>query len=655
MHNKNSVRHIGFAVCLCLALLFFAPAPIHAASSNIVVSQVFGGGGNSGSSWKNDYVELFNRGASPVTITGWSLQYSSKTGTGTIGNSYIHTLTGTIQPGQYFLVVESQGSGGTTDVASMSDVTPVGPLALSGTDGKIFLASDATGIVLDTSGCPTTGNVVDFVGYGGANCSEGKAPTGVLSSVNAAIRKDACIDTDNNAADFSVATAAPRNTATALHVCAVSTNPSGTGVASPTSVDPGLTTLLTVTVTPGGNPTSSGITVNGDLQAIGGAASQQFYDDGTHGDVTAGDNVFSYLATVDAATAAGVKSIGISIADTQLRTSATTINVTVNQPAVSATPIHSIQGSGDTSPMVGQTVTATGIVTAVRSSGFYLEAPQAEWDSDPATSEGIYVYGGTTGLAVGDSVQVTGTVSEYGSGMLTTTEITGPSVTVNSHSNPLPPAVDIVPAAGGALDQLERYESMLIHIANPQVVAPTGGTSASDGVFYVTAAGVPRPIREAGLEPGADAITGMPAGVPHFDGNSEKVKVDTSTCTAPATVAVGDTVPDISGPLGYSSGDFTAYPACPFTVTNTAHAVALPDPGANEFTVASFNLLNFTNDAGRMAKASMAIRDILKSPDMIGVEEMKDLATLQALATKIQTDGGPTYSAALLGTDARRT
>jgi uncharacterized protein len=638
---------LALAVCVCLALLFLAPGSIRAASPNIVVSQVYGGGGNSGATLKNDFVELFNRGASPVTITGWSLQYSSSAGVGTIGSTNIHVLSGTIQPGQYFLVGEAAGTGGTTDLPA-PDAS--GSLALSATNGKVFLVNNATALVLDAGGCNASGTVVDLVGFGSANCKEGTA-TPVLSNTTAAIRNDACTDTDNNAADFFVAAPAPRNTVTALHTCAVSTPPSGTGAASPASVDPGSTTLLTVTVTPGGNPTSAGLTVTGNLQAIGGAASQPFYDDGTHGDVTAGDNVFSYMVTVDAATAPGAKQISISIADTVPRTGTATINVTVNQPAVVATPIHTIQGSGDTSPMVGQIATMTGIVTAIRTSGFYLEAPQAEWDSDPATSEAIYVYGGTTGLVAGDAVQVTGTISEYGSGILATTEVNSPSVTVLSHSNPLPPAVDIVPAAGGAVDQLERYESMLVHIASPQVVAPTGGSSTSDGIFYVTAVGVPRPMREAGLMPGAATITGMPAGVPLFDGNSEKVKVDTSACTVPATVAVGDTVPDVTGPLGISSGDFTAYPACPFTVTNTAHAVALPDPGANEFTVASFNLLNFTNDANRLAKASLAIRSILKSPDMIGVEEMKDLATLQALADKIQTDGGPAYTAALLGTD----
>jgi hypothetical protein len=90
---------------------------------------------------------------------------------------------------------------------------------------------------------------------------------------------------------------------------------------------------LIVTITPGTNPASTGIAVTGNLAPIGGGASQQFYDDGTHGDVTAGDNRFSYQTPVSSGVSAGAKTISINIIDTQGRPSSTSIPLTVTAPA----------------------------------------------------------------------------------------------------------------------------------------------------------------------------------------------------------------------------------------------------------------------------------------------------------------------------------
>ena len=94
-----------------LAYLLTIGAPhidAQSVSSGIVISQIYGGGGNSGATLRHDFVELFNRGNAAVTIDGWSIQYASASGT-----SWDRTLlSGTIQPGQYYLVMEAQGSGG---------------------------------------------------------------------------------------------------------------------------------------------------------------------------------------------------------------------------------------------------------------------------------------------------------------------------------------------------------------------------------------------------------------------------------------------------------------------------------------------------------------------------------------------------------------
>src|SRR5688572_26379809 len=119
-----------------------------------------------------------------------------------------------------------------------------------------------------------------------------------------------------------------------LGVAAVApTNPTGVGTANPNSVLAGENTVLTVAVTPGANPTSSGIAVTGDLSSIGGSAAQQFFDDGVNGgDANAGDNVFTYTATVASLTTGGAKSLPFSITDAQSRSANGSISLTVQQP-----------------------------------------------------------------------------------------------------------------------------------------------------------------------------------------------------------------------------------------------------------------------------------------------------------------------------------
>src|SRR5262249_10178611 len=106
-----------------------------------------------------------------------------------------------------------------------------------------------------------------------------------------------------------------------------STNPTGVGTASPNIVQPRNSTLLSVAVTPGSKPASTGLAVAPNLSAIGGAASQPFYDDGTHGDAVASDNVFSFQATVANGTPAGTKSLPVTITDAQSRTGTAAISL----------------------------------------------------------------------------------------------------------------------------------------------------------------------------------------------------------------------------------------------------------------------------------------------------------------------------------------
>ena len=638
---------------LFLAVLSLVPAnALGAPSTTIVISQVYGGGGNSGATYKNDFIELYNIGSSTVNVSTWSVQYAATTGT-----SWQRTnLSGSIAPGAHYLIQEAAGAGGTTNLPT-PDAT--GSIPMSATAGKVVLVSNQTTITSGTT-CPSA-SVVDLVGYGtGTNCSE-TSPTATLSNTTAALRGSS--DTDNNSADFTVGAPNPRNG---------STSPTGVGAANPAAVPQGGTSVLTVTVTPGTTPTSTGIQVTGDLTAIGGSATQQFYDDGlTGGDQTANDNVFTYTATVPGATTPGNKSLPFTVSDAQLRSSAGTISLAVVIPLA----IHEIQGSGDASPYAGSPVQTRGIVTGRKTNGFFLQERPGFEDADPNTSEGIFVFTNSAppaGAAVGNDVQVTGTVQEFipsaDVNSPPATEIISPSVSVFSTGNPLPAPIVLSAAntdPSGPIDQLEKYEGMRVQVNSLTVVAPTQGsisepnaTSTSNGVFYGVITGVARPFRERGVEVPDPLPPGSPAGVPRFDANPERIRVDSDGIGAPILdVSTGAVLTNLVGPLDYG---FRAYtidldPAVtPGVTPGISAAIPAPAPAADQFTVAAFNLERFfdtTDDPGisdvaltntafnnRLNKASLAIRNVLRTPDIVAVEEMENLTTLQALATKINND-----------------
>jgi uncharacterized protein (TIGR03437 family) len=211
---------------------FLSAAPhvgAQSAASGIVISQVYGGGGNSGATLRNDFLELFNRGNMPVIIDGWSVQYASAAGNSWDGT----TLSGTIQPGRYYLIQEGQGSAGT---ASLPAPDASGGINLSATDGKVALVNNST---ILSGAAPTGSSILDFIGYGSANAAEG-SPVGALANTRAAIRQSGgCADTNNNRADFSVGSPAPRNSRSQANLCSP--------VVTPSKPDLGIMTLTAPT------------------------------------------------------------------------------------------------------------------------------------------------------------------------------------------------------------------------------------------------------------------------------------------------------------------------------------------------------------------------------------------------------------------------
>lgn len=184
-----------------------------ARADHVVISEVYGGGGNSGAHYKNDFIELYNPTDTPVSVGGWSVQYTSATG----GTWQTTDLAGSIAPHGFYLVQQAAGAGGT---AELPPPDGVGSIGMSGTQGKVALVNHTTPLVgTDVS---SQAGVVDMVGFGAATTYEGNSPAPATTNSTSAQRiSDASgivpnggngWDTNNNGNDFVTGAPTPKNT-----------------------------------------------------------------------------------------------------------------------------------------------------------------------------------------------------------------------------------------------------------------------------------------------------------------------------------------------------------------------------------------------------------------------------------------------------------
>lgn len=347
----------------------------------------------------------------------------------------------------------------------------------------------------------------------------------------------------------------------------------------------------------------------------------------------------------------------------------------VSAPLV-LTSINQIQGAGIASPLLSQSLTTEGIVTGRRSNGFFLQNAEADYDADPNTSEALFVFTSSApSVSPGDRVRVTGTVAEFaGSGptAFSTTQLTSPTTTTLSTGNTLPSPIavdDTLLTPTGGFQQLERLESMRVSFASLTVVAPTDGnlsetnaTSTSTGFFYTVITGTATPFREPGVQTPLTPPTcaaGSACAIPTFDGNPERIQLDDVLTGSPTLNArTGQTLQNLTGILSFAFGSYQFYPdPTPAPVLSGAGIPegTAPLPKSSELTIASYNLERFynsTDDPGgdailtatafqnRLNKLSLAIRNNLHLPDIIGFQEVENLSTLQAVASKVNTDAG---------------
>jgi uncharacterized protein len=693
---KTSLRSVSIVFVLAL---FFSTLSAFG-QAGLLISQIYGGGGNAGAQFTNDFIELYNPTSAAISTSGLSVQYASAAGTS--WNTF-PLPSATIAPGHYYLIQAAAGAANPAPLPTPDATIPTAQsFNLSATAGKVALVNSTTAL---TGACPLPNAIIlDFIGFGTANCSEGAtapAPSNTLADV----RATPPTDSNNNATDFSTAVPNPRNSSVGGGATG---GLSATGSASPSSLIAGDTVTITVVVTPATSPVpSTNIAVTGDLRLIGGSQTQAFTPvDSTH---------FVTIATVTT-TFAGSVAIPITVTDLQGNSASTTVNLTVTQPAP-IVAIHDIQGVKSTtaatvSPFVGQKVQTTGIVTAILSNGFFIQSQSP--DANPLTPEGVEVFTSskppTATVAIGNVVTVTGTVSTFPAVTAShtpATEISGtPVITLVSTGNPLPAPIALTAAMltpSGGLYQLTPFEGMRVSVASITAVSGTNGSitdanepnelATSTGYFYGVITGTPRPFREPGIDIRDVAIPGAPTGIAQFDDNPERILIDTTIAGGTSLeIPTGTVLPNVTGVLDFTFSNDSFYDPsrlildATYDRTQVAAGMTVqpvPLPGANEFTVASFNIERFYNTsslddlyfvpagvngfngssstptrstgqtfiseavdvtqaayARRLQKVSLAIRNVLNTPDIVTLEEVENQSVANDIANQINTDAG---------------
>ena len=451
-------------------------------ANHIVISEVYGGGGNSGSTWKNDFIELYNPTNGPVDLGGWSVQYSSATQS----TWQVTPLQGTIQPKGYYLIKEAQGTGGTQDLPS-PDVS--GTISMSGTNGEVALVRKTSAI----SG-KNDPDVVDFIGYGSGSQFEfeGSAAAPALTNTTSAERKASAAstaaslaqggteekagngwDSDNNANDFvAQSTINPQNSASPKEPISSALAGIGSAAVVPSvlKVDTALSVSLVIRGSAAGTITNikiphappfdwTGISV--DVDVSGGAP-------GTA--VLGADTLLVRALTIGANDSVLITIGGLSAPDTTLNV---TFRIETGAGSDSTAPISSLPRLllyGSPRPIAEMRVndsqgvpvnlqklaTVRGIVTVsdqFGSPGFLQDA-----------SGGIAIYDNVfvNTVRIGDEVTLTGTVTQF-NGLTELENVTLHQI--HSSGNDVTPViVTASQIANDGLNGIEIYEGVLVQL-----------------------------------------------------------------------------------------------------------------------------------------------------------------------------------------------
>jgi predicted extracellular nuclease len=620
------------AITMLLAgLMPRAAQPVKASASGLVISQVYGGGGNSGATYTHDFVELFNAGSSNVSLNGLSVQYASATGAFTAG-SKADLPNVSLQPGQYFLIQMAAGTGGSQPLP-----TPdlVGSSNMSGTAGKVALVNGTTLISCGgTAGnCASDTSIIDLVGFGTtANNYEGSGPTPAPSNTNSVRRLDGgCTDTDNNSADFEAITAYqtgnPRNTSTTLAPCGSPVdNPPAVSSTTPANGASNVALNSTISITFNEAVTTSASAFNLTC-TTGGVRTFAFGGSGASYTLTPDTNLLDSDSCTVTVSAAGVTDLDGT--PDNMAADYTFSFSTVAPLVCGSAPdkIYELQENGSKYGL-GGSFTVDGVVTYSRLgiggiNGFYIQDPVG--DGNPNTSDAIFVFDPAPvvlNVNVGDYVRITGTVSEFAqnfsdlqAGVTSVTEtqfnITAGELCTNSAS--ITPTVVTLPFS--SLDEQERYEGMLVTFNQTLYVTEMFQLGRYGEVSLSLGGRLFQPTNY--LTPGAAAITQQQLNNRSriiLDDANKNQNVDPIVFPQPAglsasnTLRHGDSVASVTGVYVQNNartGNGTStnlnpfryrlYPTSPVTfIPTNPRPTSAPNVGGS-IKVASFNLLNYFN------------------------------------------------------------
>jgi hypothetical protein len=310
--------------------------------TGLVISQIYGGGGNTGATYANDFVELYNPSTSDVPLAGLSVQYTSASGTALFGadSGQLTELTGTIPGHGYFLVQEGSG-GGPGAALPLPDQIDGTPINLAAASGKVALVTGTTPLGCNGGSTPcddaAKARIVDLVGYGFADFFEGSGPAPGASATTSAQRKlGGCQDTNNNAADFAATVPAPRNSSSPANLCTAGSPPTAEA-GGPYSVDEGAGIQLFAS---GSDPDGGPLTYAWDL-------------DGNGSFETSGQNVTFSAIALDGPSTHTV-TVRVTDAAGLTATDASTVNVANVAPtATFAAPGSTFTGSPFTLSLTG--------------------------------------------------------------------------------------------------------------------------------------------------------------------------------------------------------------------------------------------------------------------------------------------------------------
>jgi len=666
--NKSLCKTFSVITILALMMMALPAQSGQAISTTIVISQVYGGGGNSGATYTHDFVELFNRGTTNVSLAGWSIQYASATGTGNFGatTTQITPLSGSLAPGQYLLVQEATNAAVGSPLPT-PDVTDSSPIAMAAGAGKVALAN--TTVSLGCNGGSTLcdagqlAQIVDLVGYGtgasGANFFEGSGPAPTISATLADFRNSGgCSDTDNNASDFAANTPAPRNTASPLNPC-------------PT----GVTLAISDVLANEGNAGTTSFDFTVSLSAPAGAGGVTFDIATQDGTATDADNDYepnaltSETIPVDESTYTfSVTVTGDTIVEPDETFFVNVTNVTgatigdgqgqgtiVNDEVV-LTPIHDIQTNDDSSAPGTFTVEAIVVgdyQSSNQLSGFFIQEEDADVDADPATSEGIFVFCSACPMpvSVGDQVRVTGASSEF-FGMSQLSATTAPSISLLSSGNLLPtpatielpvpnlPSGDLALATAAINAYFEAFEGMLVAFPDTLSVseyfelARFGQVILSEGGRPHTFTAVNTPSATGFINneidlasrtvilDDTDNIQNRPVNTPNTPYYHPVPGLSTSNF-----FRGGDTIANLKGVLEWSFSAWRIRPvteAYSYTFTPVNLRSAVPSVNGS-LKVASFNVLNYFLTVDTTASNNVGICGPSGTLDCRGADSAEEL------------------------------